>query len=68
MAQKKRSYRQRKPRAARKAPRQSAKALEAQLAWKTRVVQLESRMTITELFLGIHADQPPLQTRVDEEE
>ncbi len=55
----------RKPRQARRSTGRSAKAIEADLLWKTRLVQLECRMTITERFLGIHADQPPLQERVD---
>ncbi len=59
----------RKPRQPRGAPRRAApvsrKAAEAAIRMKVRLVQLESRMTITERFLGIHVDQPPLQSRLD---
>ncbi len=55
----------RAPRARPRAPQQSKAALQAQILWKTRVVQLETRMTVLELFLGLHESQPPLQTVVD---
>ncbi len=55
----------RKPRQARKSPGRSAKAIQAHLLWKTRLVSLESRMTLLELFLGLHDSQPPLQEQVD---
>ncbi len=65
MAQKKRGGR--KPRQPRRAAPVSRIALEAQLLQKTRIVQLMSRMTVLELFLGLHDSQPPLQSRLEEE-
>ncbi len=55
----------RKPRQPRGTPQGGRKAQEAAVRMKIRVVSLESRMTVLELFLGLHDSQPPLQTAVD---
>ncbi len=51
---------------ARKSTQRANESGKANRAVRSRLVQLETRVTVLELFLGLHMSQPPLQDQLSQ--